>query len=895
MTEDRETRQSAKGGPIAQALGYGAVANALAIDYAHVRPVDVDPAVLAEAVGLLGELPLDPVPKPGRIPAGSRRPPMPPNRLLSGRDEDLKALAARIKDDAGGPPTVVVSGIGGVGKTQLAAEFAHRYGRFFAGGVYWLDLSDPASIREEVAACGGTEGMDLRPDFHALPLDDRVAAVLGEWQGDLPRLLLLDDCADGPALAGIRPSAGGCRVLVTSRGPISDPALGVGTFGLEPLGRGASVELLRAYHGGAEDEKLGEIAAELGDLPLALDLAGRYLRSYRHDTDALRYLRELKSDEVLGHPSLLEPDEHEVSPTGHDMSVARTFVVSYRRLDGGDETDRLAIRLLARAARFSPGEPIDRRLLLSAVDATEEGPTTSQLHERERALQRLVRLGLVSESEAGPVRMHKLVAASARLELGDDGAQADVERAAAFHALEAVRSGQPVRLEPLMPHLRHVVGSALARGEEPAYPARFAMGHALRARGQPAEAVPHLRSSVEHNEARLRNESGLDPQDRDRLVWLTMRQRGDLGATMGRAGDFAGAMGVLEPLLEDRRIHLPQPHEDVASTLITMGVTKKNQGLLHEVGPLYEEALAIRGEVLARMDADDPERRQLLRDLSDAHNNLGALQMDLGRPAEAAPSFRRSLGIREELDETEHEKYAGTCMALGAALSLLGDYRNARARSKRALCVHRRALREEDPRLVRPLILLGTVLADAALGGAFGDADGREALGDARERLEEAMDLLVTEHGEDHPLSAAVMAVAARVAESQGRREDASSLRGRAEATRGAVLRWAAAQPDVEFLSGWADSFGSHGLYEEAEIYGRTALELRRLAEADGGLGVADAEFALGRLLQLLGRDAEADGHLEHALRIREALLGEGEPATELVRACLAHLRRHGH
>ena len=849
----------------------------------------------AAAERLLAGLPLDRVPEPGGVPAGSRRPPMPPNRLLVGRDEDLKDLAARIKEDSAGPPTVVVSGIGGVGKTQLVGEFAHRYGRFFAGGVYWLNLSDPASAREEVAACGGTEGMGLSDDFHALPLEERVAAVMNEWHRDLPRLIVLDDCADGPTLAGVHPSAGGCRVLATSRGPISDRALGIEAFGLEPLGRGASVELLRAYHGGAGDEKLGEIAEELGDLPLALDLAGRFLRRFRHTTDPGEYLEELRSEDVLNHPSLLDPDEREVSPTGHDMSVARTFVVSYRRLDGGDEIDRLAIRLLARAARFAPGEPIDRRLLLSAVNATEGGPAAGQLHERERALQRLVDLGLVTESEAGPVRMHKLVAASARSGVEDDGARADVERAIAHHSLEAVRTRQPVRLEPLMPHLRHAVGGAVQRGEKPAYPARFAMGHALLARGDAAEAVPHLRSSAEYNTARLRNETGLDPQERDRLFWLAMRQRNDLAAAMRRAEDFDGASGVLEPLLEDRRNHLPQPHEDVASTLLNMGATKKDQGLLHEVGPLYEEALGIREEVLERMDADDPERRQLLRDLAESHNNLGALQMDLGRPAEAAPSFRRALDIHEDLDEVEHEKYAGTSMALGAALALLGDHRNARLRLERALGACRGALREGDPRLIRPLVLLGAVLADAALDRPPGDADAGEALGAARELLEEALDLLETEHGEDHPLTAAVMALASRVAEGEGRGEDASSLCKRAEATRGAVLGWAEAESGAEFLYRWADAFGSHGLYGEGEIYGRRALEVSRSAGPDagpdGGPPIADAEFALGRLLQLLGRNSEAERHLGEALSIRQATLGRRDPATQLVAACLAYLR----
>lgn len=306
---------------------------------------------------------------------------------------------------------------------------------------------------------------------------------------------------------------------------------------------------------------------------------------------------------------------------------------------------------------------------------------------------------------------------------------------------------------------------------------------------------------------------------------------------------------------------------------------------------MYEEALGVREEVLARMDADDPERRQLLRDLAESYNNLGALRMDLGRPGQAAPNFRRALDIREDLDEVEHERYAGTSMALGAALALLGDYQNARARVERALGVHRRTLREGDPRLIRPLVLLGAVLADAAVDRPPGVTDTREVLGAAREHLEEALDLLETEHGEDHPLTAAVMALASRVAEGEGRGEDASSLRERAETTRGAVLGWAEAEPAAEFLYRWADAFGSHGLYEEAEIYGRKALEVNRSAGPDGAPGIADAEFVLGRLLQLLGRNSEAERHLEEALSIRQGTLGRRDPPTQLVTACLAYLR----
>jgi hypothetical protein len=54
----------------------------------------------------------------------------------------LKALAAALKPHAG--TAAITTGIGGVGKTQLAAEFAYRYGQFFAGGVFWISFADPS-------------------------------------------------------------------------------------------------------------------------------------------------------------------------------------------------------------------------------------------------------------------------------------------------------------------------------------------------------------------------------------------------------------------------------------------------------------------------------------------------------------------------------------------------------------------------------------------------------------------------------------------------------------------------------------------------------------------------------------------------------------------------------
>jgi hypothetical protein len=146
--------------------------------YAQATPRPVDPETLAAAERQLAALPLETIPDPAPLPPGSRMP-LRRNPLFVGREVDLRILAAALKGGAtvAISPTVATTGLGGVGKTQLASEFVHRYGPFFAGGVFWLDFSTPKAIPHELAACGGVGGMQLYPEFHALPLEEQVHTV----------------------------------------------------------------------------------------------------------------------------------------------------------------------------------------------------------------------------------------------------------------------------------------------------------------------------------------------------------------------------------------------------------------------------------------------------------------------------------------------------------------------------------------------------------------------------------------------------------------------------------------------------------------------------------------------------------------------------------------------
>ena len=119
------------------------------------------------------------------------------------------------------------------------------------------------------------------------------------------------------------------------------------------LPRSASLEMLRKYRPDLADSdpSLAAIATELGDLPLALHLAGSFLARYAgspHGQPAA-YFQALRQKDLLQHPSL-RGGLQQRNPTRHEEDVARTFALSYEQLDAADIIDELALSFLVRAA-----------------------------------------------------------------------------------------------------------------------------------------------------------------------------------------------------------------------------------------------------------------------------------------------------------------------------------------------------------------------------------------------------------------------------------------------------------------------------------------------------------------------------------------------------------------
>ncbi len=157
---------------------------------------------------------------------GSRM--LPRNPLFVGREATLRQLAARLNGDGA---LVILTGYGGLGKTQTAIELAQRYADQFPGGVFWLSCAQPDLIGGEIAACGSAGRLSL-PGYDELPQPDKVNRVLGEWPKPIARLLIFDNAEgegeDGsslPKTKGLFSGEGlGVRVITYGKLQIADYA-----------------------------------------------------------------------------------------------------------------------------------------------------------------------------------------------------------------------------------------------------------------------------------------------------------------------------------------------------------------------------------------------------------------------------------------------------------------------------------------------------------------------------------------------------------------------------------------------------------------------------------------------------------------------------------------------
>ncbi|HEX8734468.1 MAG TPA: NB-ARC domain-containing protein [Pyrinomonadaceae bacterium] len=374
---------------------------------------------IAGAQKLLSRLPEKSIPK-DNSPQNPFIIPYHRNRNFVGREKYFRKFAAVAKRS--GTSAILFHGIGGVGKSQLAVELCYKYGKYFSGGVFWINFEEPASIASQVIKCGGVRGLNLYRDDEDFSPEVKINRVKNFWTSGIPSLLVFDNCSDKTLLDEWLPTHGECCVIITSRSSKLSSYLNIYPENLEQLSPEESVRLLRLIRPDKKKENrpqnysiLRQIADALGHLPLALHLAGCYMEATKAFGSPAEYLEKLRAPPLLKDESLQDNRNGDSSPTKHAWSVEKTFQISYALLESENEIDSLARDILSRISFFAPGEPLPVALIPQIIEKNKTGVDKDKLS---LSLRRLSEIGIFTENTKDElISLHRLLADFSKIKI----------------------------------------------------------------------------------------------------------------------------------------------------------------------------------------------------------------------------------------------------------------------------------------------------------------------------------------------------------------------------------------------------------------------------------------------------------------------------------------------
>ncbi|GAB3726511.1 hypothetical protein GCM10027598_45450 [Amycolatopsis oliviviridis] len=197
----------------------------------------------------------------------------PTTTAFTGRATELRAIRTALEADGG---VCVVSGMGGVGKTELAVRCAHRLESGFADGCLFIDLRGHESgtaVHDRVLRVLGVPAERIPAD----PADR--AALYRSWLRGRSLLLVLDNAVSAAQVRPLLPAEPKCRVLITSRSRLSalDDAAHVS---LDMLPLAAAVDLFTTVTGVPDGAAVTRVVRRCARLPLAIRIAAARLRAH---------------------------------------------------------------------------------------------------------------------------------------------------------------------------------------------------------------------------------------------------------------------------------------------------------------------------------------------------------------------------------------------------------------------------------------------------------------------------------------------------------------------------------------------------------------------------------------------------------------------------------------
>ena len=567
--------------------------------------------------------------------------PLTPNPFFTGRDQVLDDLRRELTAER----KAALSGMGGIGKTQTAVEYANRHRKEYKA-ILWANVDSEDSLKTDFGALAVRLNLPVEDDTYR----NKAVFAVKQWLERQSGWLLILDNADELGLVSdfLRREWPG-HILLTTRlnvtGIIGRVELKV--MGLEEgalfLLRRSKLIALRDTLGAATEadrELAAEITREMDGLPLALDQAGafieemssslkEYLEWYRSEGDTLRAKR---GGFIVDH----DP-------------VTITFSLAYPKVAAADAAAADMLRVCA----FLAPDAIPEEIFLSGAGEMGENlrPFAGKAINLVEVIAKAGRFSLIRrDAKGGKIEMHRMVQQVLRDEMTAEEKRLWAERV--VRGLNATFPEVEHRSWPLCEKL---------------------LPHAMEA----ARLIEKHDLAFEES-ARLLNEAGTYCFER---------------------AQYAEAELLFKRTLAIRERVLGAEHPDVAMSLNNLAALYDQQGRYSEAEPLFNGALSIRERILGWDHLD----------VALILNNLAALYDSQGRYPEAEPLYERSLDIRERALGPYHPGVATSLNNLASLYNHQGRYAEAERLLERSLAIREQALGPDDPDVARSLSTLAFV------------------------------------------------------------------------------------------------------------------------------------------------------------------------------------------
>jgi tetratricopeptide (TPR) repeat protein len=824
--------------------------------------------------------------------------------LFIGREDFLEGIRASVAKarKAGGWPKQVVHGLGGMGKTRLAVEYAWRYRDEYTA-VLLVNGESPEALDRELASLGGV--LQLESD-DATPEPQRTQLAL-DWLRNHPGWLLVIDNVDSEdsrtAVAARLPDWSNGHLLITGR--MTRWPRDVEPLDLRVLSPDDATRFLldaTANHRLLRDDDASQASAlaneELGALCLALEQAAAYINKLELSFEEYRarWATNAKDVRKRADKSLMRyHEEKDVS-----LSVATTWQTTVDHLTKG------GTGLLRMLSWLAPeGIPL---ALLEHESMAEQLRllTDDKASDVEEAVAELRGFSLLSRRQSGRFesagQVHRLVQLITRDSLADPDKRRTLEAMLAVIGAYASEEPEHFRrsmMDALPPHLDAVLAHGEARG------LTTSLSPVLRERGEQFHNLAlYASAEAAFRRALAIDERELGPQHIAVALDLSGVANVLLEVEQFREAEplFRRALAITEATYGESDLHVAGVLSDLslmlsvderyleAEPLITRAIeiNVANHGADHHTSVRFLEILArvlwrtdrlAEGVVLNRRALAIAERFHGVDslDTSTALGNLAVPLNEAGELEESEQLYRRQLAIFERMQLSTHPNYGLALNNLGMLFLQQGRWAEAEVMLRQSLSITERVVAETHSNTAALLSAIARALS------MLGRRDEEELL------LRRLLAIRIHHRGDTDAEVSAVLNRLGASLYAQSRLEEAEVELRQALAIDEALF----GDNDSHTIRdlGWlARTVGDRQRFEEAESLYRRAIEASDIVHGTSMSQTAVPLLDRSRVLREMGLFAEAEAPLRRALSLYEATTPPVPAVVAVVNVELAQL-----